>query len=332
MSYVIYPQYQLPDDLDVNSVTASSGFSGSLYGTASYANNADTLDGISSEAFALKTDVTGALSEYAKASDVSSSFVTNVAATASLAFLTASNTFTAVNTFQTSITGADAFFTGNLYVNGTASIGQVNTVNSNNVVVGDKYISLVNGANTQADVNGAGILWASGSSGGPTGDESSVAHLVYRDAQDQLEIFPGLKVSGSLTASSPSSFTQVTASDGFSGGTFIGTSFSGSSTLQIGGLSTFGGSVIVPMKTVQNDYTLNASTDYIVEFSGSNLTGTLPSAVGINGLSLILKNTHTTPLYITSAVSTIDGQNSLTVTTQYTSYTFVSNNSNWIIV
>lgn len=279
--------------------TASNGFSGRLFGTASYALDADKLDGTSSLDFAT----------------------------------TGSNTFTGVNTFQTSITGADALFNGNLYVNGTASIAQLNTVNSNNVVVGDRYISLVSGANNQADVDGAGILWASGSSDGPTGDQSSVAHLVYRDAQDQLEIFPGLKVSGSLTASSPSSFTQVTASVGFNGGTFAGSSFSGSSTLQIGGLSTFGGSVIVPMKTVTTDYSLTASTDYIVEFSGSNLTGTLPNASGINGLSLILKNTHTTPLYITSSAgNTIDGGSSLTVNIQYTSYTFVSNGSNWLIV
>lgn len=64
-----YTPYTLPDNLSVNSVTASTGFTGSFIGDGSQLIN------IPSSA----VDLSG--------------YVTNVAATASLAFLTASNTF-----------------------------------------------------------------------------------------------------------------------------------------------------------------------------------------------------------------------------------------------
>ncbi len=313
-------------------ITASSGFSGGLYGTASYALDADTLDGQDSNLFALKTDVTGALTPYATLTGVSGTFVTNTAATASLAFLTASNTFTAVNTFQSAVTGTSAYLSGDLYVNGTASIAVLNTVQQQSLKIGDKYITILSGASSQAEMDGAGILFGSGSSDTPKGEQDSVAHIIYRNGNDQLEVFPGLKVSGSLTASAASSFTEATASVGFKGGTFEGSSISGSSTLKIGGLSTFGGSVIVPMRTETANYSISAATDYIVAFSGSNLTASLPSAADVNGLTLIVKNTHTSPLFITSSVSTIDGGSSVTISTQYNSYTFVSDNTNWLIV
>lgn len=300
-------------------VTASAGVSGSFIGDGSGLVN-------------IPTSAINGINNYATLTGVSGTFVTKDAATASLAFLTASNVFTAVNTFQNAITGANARFTGDLYVNGTASIAMLNTVNQNNLQIGDRYITILSGASSQAEMDGAGILFGSGSNDTPRGEQNSVAHIIYKDAADQIEIFPGLKVSGSLTASAASSFTEATASVGFSGGSFAGTSFSGSSTLSVGGLSTFGGSVIVPMRTATANYSISATTDYIVAFNGNNLTGTLPSASGVNGLTLIVKNTHTSPLFITSSVSTIDGGPSVTISTQYNSYTFVSDNTNWLIV
>lgn len=376
MSYVTYPTYVLPNDLNVNSVTASNGFTGSFIGDGaglyniptSSINNINefaTLTGVSGTfvsqsqlaPYATLTGVSGTfvsqsqladyatltgvsgtfvsqsqLADYATLTGVSGTFVTNTAATASLAFLTASNTFTAVNTFQSAVTGTSAYLSGDLYVNGTASIAVLNTVEQQSLKIGDKYITILSGASSQAEMDGAGILFGSGSSDTPKGEQDSVAHIIYRNGNDQIEVFPGLKVSGSLTASAASSFTEATASVGFSGGSFAGTSFSGSSTLSVGGLSTFGGSVIVPMRTATASDSISATTDYIVAFSGSNLTASLPSAAGVNGVSLIVKNTHTSPLFITSSVSTIDGGPSVTISTQYNSYTFVSDNTNWLIV
>ena len=85
------------------------------------------------------------------------------------------------------------------------------------------------------------------------------------------------------------------------------------------------------MRTVTANNSLSATNDYIVAFSGSNLTASLPSAAGLNGMTLIVKNTHTSPLFITST-STIDGGASVAIGTQFNSYTFVSDNSNWLIV
>ncbi len=202
MSNITYPRYKLPDDLNINSVTASSGFDGDLYGTASFSSDSDKLDGIDSYEFALKTDVTGALEPYALSTDVSSSFVSHAQATASLARLAANNTFTGINTFNGTVTGSNAVFTGNLNVNGTASISLLNTVESNHLKVGDKYITILSGANTQAALDGAGMLFGSGSGETPTGDQQSVASILYRnDAADgKIEIFPGLRVTGSIQA------------------------------------------------------------------------------------------------------------------------------------
>ncbi len=217
MSNISYPKYKLPDDLNVNSVTASSGFDGDLYGTASYALNSDQFDGKDSALFALKTDVTdaianfptrlevsgavtGALEPYAKSTDVSSSFVSQLQATASLARLTADNNFSGINTFNNSVTGSNALFTGNITVNGTASINSLNTIESNHLKIGDKYITILSGTNSQTSLDGSGILFGSGSSETPVNDQNSVASILYRnDAADgKIEIFPGLRVTGSV--------------------------------------------------------------------------------------------------------------------------------------
>jgi len=196
MANISYPKYKLPDDLNVNSVTASNGFEGDLFGTASHALNADQFDGQDSSLFALKTDVsgaiTGALQPYAKSSDISSSFVSQLQATASLAILTADNTFSGVNTFSNSITGSNALFTGNITVNGTASVNSVNTIESNHLKIGDRYITILSGTNSQANLDGSGILFGSGSSETPVSDQNSVASIIYRNdvVDGKIEVFP----------------------------------------------------------------------------------------------------------------------------------------------
>ena len=101
----------------------------------------------------------------------------------------------------TILTGSDAFFANNIRVNGTASIGMLETVSQSSLVVGDKYIVIMSGGVDHAGLDGAGILYGSGSTG-PTVDENGAnAYIKYRNAYDKLEIYPGLRVSGSITAS-----------------------------------------------------------------------------------------------------------------------------------
>ncbi len=87
----------------------------------------------------------------------------------------------------------------NILINGTASIAILNTVNQQNLQIGDKYITILSGSNNHLAMDGAGILYGSGSGGITTGELGSVAHILYRkDPLDKIEIFPGLKVSGSI--------------------------------------------------------------------------------------------------------------------------------------
>jgi len=345
--------------------------------------------------------------------------------------LSGSYNFTNIN----SLTASNAYISGRVTINGTASIAHLDTLEQNNLKVGDKYITILSGGNTHVDLDGAGLLYGSGSTDETTGDEGSVAYALFRNAYNKVEIFPGLRVSGSLTASSgisgsfvgdgsglinvpasavnlssyatlagvSSSFASLNSANNFTanqtvtGSVFVNTSisssqitgsFSGSgaglydipassisltgyakldtaniftanqtisgslyvssslstldgltgsaitssNTLQVGGQSTFGGGVKLPIKTVTNNYSLVASTDYIVAFSGSNLTGTLPNASGIGGSTFIIKNLHTSSLLVNDGGSTIDGQSSITIYNQYSSYTFISDNTNWLIV
>lgn len=250
--------------------SGNNQFTGSLNGTASYASNADTLDGIDSISFAR---------------------------------LDAINTFSA----------ASNIFNNDVTINGTASIAQLNTVNQQSLNVGDKYITILSGSSTHVQMDGAGILFGSGSTDETTGDQNSVAHIVYRKGNapsdytsDYIEVYPQLRSAGAI---------------------------SGSGTLQAGGQSTFGAGVKIAYAAKTGNYSLTASSDYVVSFSGSNLTGTLPSAANIQGSVLVCKNLHTSSLFISASAGTIDGSTTgVYINGRYTSYTFLSDNTNWLII
>lgn len=96
------------------------------------------------------------------------------------------------------LTASAALFQGNITVQGTASISQLNTLNQTSLVVGDKYITILSGGVDHTGINGAGFLW--GTSSGPgetTGALGEHAHVLYDASRDALEIFPGLYVTGS---------------------------------------------------------------------------------------------------------------------------------------
>ncbi len=118
------------------------------------------------------------------------------------------NTFNATTTFNAPITGTVAKFTGNetiftnnIRVDGTASIGLLNTISQNSLQVGDKYITIMSGASDHTTLSGSGILWGSGSAGPTIGPLGSNAYVLYDSGSDKLEIFPGLNVIGDLSAS-----------------------------------------------------------------------------------------------------------------------------------
>jgi hypothetical protein len=158
--------------------------------------------------------------DYGVVNSISSSFAIN-ALTASYAAnanintasfaTTGSNTFTGIQNFNNSITGTSAYFSGDLFVNGTASIARLNTISQSTLVIGDKYIVILSGGVDHTTLDGSGILYGSGSSG-PTVDENGAnAYIKFRSSIDKLEIFPGLRVSGSITSS-----------EGISASSFVG--------------------------------------------------------------------------------------------------------------
>ena len=121
------------------------------------------------------------------------------------------------NIQATSLTASAAFIQGNLIVNGTASIALLSTVSQSSLKVGDKFITVMSGGTEHVGLDGAGILWGSASTGPTVDDQGANAHVRYINAYDKLQIFPGLYVSGALTASAEMSgttanFNSVTAS------------------------------------------------------------------------------------------------------------------------
>lgn len=95
------------------------------------------------------------------------------------------------------ITGSSAVFSKNLTVLGTASFSFVETLNQQSLIVGDKYITILSGATDHTSLDGSGILFGSGSIGPTVNELGSNAHVRYRSTLDAVELFPGLKVSGS---------------------------------------------------------------------------------------------------------------------------------------
>tara|TARA_Y100000592_G_scaffold19112_1_gene29240 strand:+ start:294 stop:692 length:399 start_codon:yes stop_codon:yes gene_type:complete len=62
-------------------------------------------------------------------------------------------------------------------------------------------------------------------------------------------------------------------------------------------------------------------------------TITLPTAAGVGGLKIQIKNMITSAITIDTVSSqTIDTASSVSITSQYESLTFVSDNSNWVII
>jgi hypothetical protein len=123
----------------------------------------------------------------------------------------------------TTITASSAFIQGDIIVNGTASVAQLNTLIQTSLLVGDKYITILSGGVNHTGIDGAGMLW--GTSSGPgetTGALGEHAHVLYDAVKDSLKIFPNLTVSGSIESGGPitgsyfvgngSNLTNLTAS------------------------------------------------------------------------------------------------------------------------
>ncbi len=91
------------------------------------------------------------------------------------------------------------------------------------------------------------------------------------------------------------------------------------------------GSVTVPYTAVTTAYTVGVN-DYVVDVISSNpINITLPTAVGVEGKTYVIKNSgNATITVVTTSSQTIDGALTRTLLTK-ASVTLVSTNSNWVV-
>jgi len=186
-------QFSLSANPSVTTVTASSGFSGNLTGTASNSTVSVTASYIAtgSAIATFQTDVRNQLSAGSNLSYSSGQFSLSA------------------NPSVTTISASGGYFNGDIRVTGTASIGLLETINQSSLVIGDKYIVIMSGAADHASLDGSGVQWGSGSSGPTIDDLGSDAHIRYASSNDSLVVFP--RMSGSFTGSFSGNATTATS-------------------------------------------------------------------------------------------------------------------------
>jgi hypothetical protein len=93
-----------------------------------------------------------------------------------------------------------AYFSKNVYIAGTASIGVLNYVSSSELQIGEKFITIVSGASSHEELDDSGIKWGTGSVSGETISDGVHAYLKYNwysgsTKIDRLHVYPGLLAS-----------------------------------------------------------------------------------------------------------------------------------------
>ena len=103
----------------------------------------------------------------------------------------------------------------------------------------------------------------------------------------------------------------------------------------IGNVTTFSNRLI-NVVTKTTTYTALSTDRYILaDVTAGGFTITLPTAASIDGVDYIVKKVDSTTNVVTidaNGAETIDGGSDLSIAQQYTSYTVVSDGSNWVIV
>ena len=90
------------------------------------------------------------------------------------------------------------------------------------------------------------------------------------------------------------------------------------------------GSILFPYSAKTTTYTIG-DEDYFIDCTSGTFTVTLPTAVGVSGKIYIVKNSGAGTITVgTTSSQTIDGSSTKTLS-QYKSFQFQSNGSNWIV-
>lgn len=304
-----------------------TSITGTLFGTASFANNADLLDGINSTDFArlsvlnvftqpnefidvTASNISGSTARFTSITgthvgsgvgliNIPNSALNNSSITIGSTSISLGSSATIINGIS-QLTSTNAQFT-NIEVLGTASIAQLNTLNQTSLVVGDKYITILSGGVNHSGIDGAGILW--GTSSGPgetTGSLGEHAHLLYDASRDALKIFPGLYVTGNLNTNGNISgniaqFTVITASI-ISASQYFGPVGGGGGDVSAAGTNNFSGINTFNINYITASAGITGSDARFNTLTASQITGrllnltTTVSTVTIN--TNIAENSH----------------------------------------
>jgi hypothetical protein len=107
---------------------------------------------------------------------------------------------------------------------------------------------------------------------------------------------------------------------------------SGFATLTPNSIVQVSGSLSLKYVAKTANYTADI-TDYLIDCTSNTFTITLPTAVGIEGRTYIVKNSGAGTITIaTTSSQTIDGATTKTLNTQYSGLTLVSDNVNWKVI
>ena len=174
-------------------------------------------------------------------------------------------------------------------------------------------------------------------------NDDSTYYLVILDGCTDIELplasdnagreFIGINRSSSVVTITLSTNDSL---DGNAGGVLLpnqgGQIFSDGSQWRIANVYTLGGGGVINGYTaVSSTYTVDL-TDYIINCTANTFTVNLPTAVGYNGLTFVIKNSGSGVITVDpSGSQTIDGSTTRTLI-QYESIKIVSDGSNWIII
>lgn len=180
---------------------SSTSFTGSLLGTASYASNANLLDGLDSTAFVLNSQtssMTVLSSSYAINASTSSNIAPAISNNVDNRVLTATGNGTINGESNLTFDGSTLNVIGNQIISGDLTVnGTTTAINTQNLNVADKFILLSSGSTS---ANDGGIIIQSAASG--------TGYAFLYDSAQARWAFTG-SLSGTATTAAPDAFVAT---------------------------------------------------------------------------------------------------------------------------
>lgn len=287
--------------INIESISITGSLSGNVNGTSSFAVNSTSASFATLSATASYLPTGSAIPTFT--SDVRAQFSAGTGIVINSGSISASNipnsslqsnsitigttniilgTSSSILQGITEITASSAYITGDLYVNGTASIAHLNTISQSSLIIGDKYLTILSGGVDHVSLDGSGILWGSGGVGPTVNELGANAHVRFRNSYDKLEIFPGLYVSGSVTASSDLSIAGSTTLVTVSGTSAQFTSITASSGEFTGGILLYGTASLSSNPSAAY-VVYSSSIDSLVAYPGMFISGNLTASNTVFG-------------------------------------------------